>query len=149
MPYDRWGITAATAATITGKAEADLTDAVLDAAEAEIVDAIGWIPDPDLYDLVTPDVRARAFGRAIAWQAAHRLDTPAGPTDGSGVAIASEALGGDYSVTYGPGGATVDPLLSSRARDLLARAGWFRNAGATVGSATARQSFDDWQRNRI
>lgn len=146
--YDRWGLTNAIAAALTGVPVADLTDAVLDAAEDEIVDVIGWVPDAAAYDATT-DVRARGFGRAVAWQAAHRLAHPASAEDGSGVRISSEGLGGDYSVSYAAGGVAADPVLAPRSRDLLVRGGWFRNVGVTAGSSRTRQAFDDWQRNRV
>lgn len=148
MAYARWGLTNAIAAALTGVAEASLTDPVLEAAEAEIVDALGWDPDHTAYDAAT-DVRARGFGRAVAWQAAHRVKHPADAGDGSGDRVSSEGLGGDYSVSYAAGGVSVDPILAPRARDLLVRGGWFANVGATRGSSRTRQAFDDWQRNRI
>lgn len=148
MPYDRWGITNASAASLTGVAEASLTDPVLEAAEAEIVDAIGWDPDHTAY---TPadDVRARGFGRAVAWQAAYRTTVARAATDGGGGVVTSESIPGDYSVSYA-GGVPVDPILAPRARQILRSHGWLRNVGATTGGGRGgRLAADDWQRNRI
>lgn len=128
MPYDRWGQTTATADALTG---ATLTDADLEAAEEEIVDALGWRPDPDNYGDADPtadghDVRVRAFGRAVAWQAAHRADVAPSATDGADDGISQESIGDNYSVTRREG--SIDPeraTLAARTRTLLARAGWF------------------------
>lgn len=143
--YNRWGLDAGDAALLTG---VTVTDVDLENAEDEIVDVIGWAPDPDAYDPTT-DVRARGFARAIAWQAAHRTAAARSASDGAGGLILSESIPGDYTVTYGGRGIAVDPLLAPRARQILRTHGWFRNVGATAGTGRARLGFDDWQRNRI
>lgn len=123
-----WGIDGTEAEAITGVA--GLTVPQLDAALEEIVDALGWRPDADNYGDPDPsaashDVRVRAFGRAIAWQAAYRADTPAAATDGTTGAVKSESIGDNYSVEYGVGIPDDRATLVARARTLLGRAGWF------------------------
>lgn len=131
--FPAWGMDGTTATTLTGST---ISDADLDVAEEEIVDYLGWRPDEDDYGDPDPatvatglhDVRARAYGRAVAWQAAYRADTAAAPGDGGSTGITSESIG-DYSYQREPG--SVDtPHLVARARTLLARAGFTAAAWA-------------------
>jgi|GEM_PF-4667913 len=137
MPYDRWGQTTVTAEALTG---AVTTDVALAAAEEEVVDELGWRPDPDGFGDADPaaanhDVRVVALGRAIAWQAAHRAATAATASDGD-TAVESESID-NYSVTYRDGkGPASARLTSARTATLLARGGWY----APVRSARTHTS---------
>lgn len=129
MAYDRWGMTNEGAAALTGKDVASLTDDVLNAAEADLYDALGWEPDWDAHAGTDPlPPRVRAFGRAVAWQGAYRIDNPAGATDGE-VAVSNESMT-DYSVTYARP-VTEAPYTASRSQRLLVRWGWVKGAGTT------------------
>ncbi len=136
MPYDRWSMDPSKASALTG---VTVGDADLEAAELEVRDVIGWAPDPDSYStevdgLGQPvDRRVVAFGRAVAWQAAHRLEDTASAGDAP-ARIASEGIGsGDYTVTYAGSGKAEGGLLGARTRSLLASGGWLarRMAGYT------------------
>lgn len=133
MPaYDRWLMTAASADTLTGVA---VTDDALAAAEAEIVEAIGWRPKLSTYsqdldvDGDPVDERVSMLGRAIAWQAAHRTTVAATATDGVATGTTSETIG-RYSRSIEAGTVTA-PLLAPRAFRLLTRGGWLNLTGQT------------------
>lgn len=118
--YTRWGLTVEAATRLTG---VELSAALLETAEAEIVDWLGWEPDPDDYNLDGTDRRPVAFARAVAWQAAHRAATPATAVDG-GTPISQESIGGgDYAVTYARPHVEAEEV-APKARRLLTRAGW-------------------------
>lgn len=153
-PYDRWGMTVDAAVSLTGVAA--ISTASLTNAEEELVDELGWRPDPDLYGDPDPtalahDVRARAFGRAVAWQAAMRAGTPASASDGSGSGeVASEMIASEYQVAYrASSSARADERLAPRARKLLADAGWFAAGSAFRSSpglgALPRLGSTSWQ----
>jgi hypothetical protein len=123
--FNRWGMTVAKADALTGGTADD--DSLI-SAEEELVDFLGWRPDPDDYESPNPaddvhDVRAFGFGKAIAWQAAYRATVSAGADDGAVVALTQESIGGDYSFTR-TAGTTDAPLLGGRARTLLVRGGF-------------------------
>lgn len=122
--YSRWGMTTAAAVALTGTAVSTIG---LQHAEDEVVDSLGWRPDPDDYDPATYEPAA-AFGRAVAWQAAYRASTPAEPGDGS-TPITDESMT-DYSVTYARPHDDA-PALAPRAARLLTRYGWRRQASLT------------------
>lgn len=124
--FNRWNMTVAKADALTG---GTLNDDALISAEEELVDFLGWRPDPDDYESPNPsddvhDVRAYGFGKAIAWQAAYRATVAAGANDGAVVSVTEESIGGgDYSYTR-TAGTTDAPLLGGRARTLLVRGGF-------------------------
>lgn len=132
MPYTRWLMTEADASALTG---ATLAEADLVAAEAELVDWLGWRPIAGHYSTLLDsdgfpvDPRVEAFGRAVAWQAAMRVGIPAAnvaartakPDDGA-VALEDERIA-EWSATYATPHVT-DDRIASRARDLLIRHGW-------------------------
>lgn len=154
-PYARWGMTAAIATALTGT---PLSTARLANAEEELVDVLGWRPDPDQYGDPDPtavdhDARVRAFGRAVAWHAAARAATPAAASDGSGSEVTSESIAGEYTVAYAAGASAssrADELLAPRARKLLADAGWFAPVSSVrtrpgYGATRLRRGSTDWQ----
>jgi hypothetical protein len=123
--FSRWNMTVDKADKLTG---GTLNDDRLIAAEEEIVDFLGWRPDPDDYDSPDPvadvhDVRAFGFGKAIAWQAAYRATVAATANDGAVVQVTEESIGGDYSFKRTPG-TTDAPVMGARARTLLVRGGF-------------------------
>ena len=134
MPYDRWHRTEADAIELTGVA--GLTQADLEAAEEDLVDLIGWRPNVSSYstavDAVTghpTDRRVEAFGKAVAWQAAHRAGTTAKPDD-QAVRVSSESVA-EWSSSY-RGGRLDDPIIGARARRLLVRGGWLARSNAAI-----------------
>ena len=150
MPYERWGMTAVLASDLTGVA---ISDALLEAAEDDVREAIGWSPAPVEWstdvdaDGELLDRRVSAFGKAIAWQAAYRAAEGApAADDGSSTGIVSESFA-DYSASYGPNGKPPErALLAPRAARLLKRYGWHALAGRTTAGTLARNAHD-WQRN--
>lgn len=135
MAYARFGMTNAEAERLTQVGAGDgttLTDAILEAAEADLEDALGF---ELLEDELDPDSWAfTTVGRAVAWQGAYRH--LAGPDALAGTvandATKSENIG-DYSYTLEDGAAVSSPPVAPRARDLLARSGLLaeRMAGRT------------------
>jgi hypothetical protein len=152
-PYARWGMTAAVATALTGT---PLSTARLFNAEEELVDVLGWRPDPDDYGdpdeaALDHDVRARAFGRAVAWHAAARATTAPSATDGGGGEVASEMIASEYQVAYRQSPtARADTMLAPRARKLLADAGWFAPVTSVrtrpgYGAGRLRRGSTAWQ----
>ena len=135
--YNRWGMTVATAAAVTGAPGLSARD--LERAEDEIRSIIAWAPRPEDYSTDTDDLdvpadrRVWAMGHAIAWHAAYRTETKAVSTE-SVVEISSESVGGgDVSTTYVAGRGPIEGgPIAPKARMLLARHGWLsRMAGHT------------------
>jgi hypothetical protein len=134
--YDRWRMTVGEASRLTGVSGLSARD--LERAEADLIDEIGWSPDvrhynhdDAAYSGLPVDRRVVAMGRAIAWQAALRSETPAKPDDGLATEIASESVGrGDYVVNYADGRGIRPISISPRAVELLRGAGWYAPSSA-------------------
>jgi hypothetical protein len=146
--YDRWGLTNETAATIAGLDEAP-TDAELDAAEEEIIDALGWAPDPARFPDTAAgrqDLRARAMGRAIAWQVRWRRDNPADAGDAAGdTGKTSESIAGDYSFSRNTGAPPPAGIrIADRARQLLVRAGLVAEGNLARSGSHREEPPDTW-----
>lgn len=128
--YERWGMTEAEAARISGVdavTEQELVD-----AELEIVDALGWEPDPASWQTssTTYTAAGRAFGRAVAYQAAWRQAHPA---------TAGDVDAGKLSETFPDYGYTRDRpqlpaglRLADRTVALLRRWGFVRASGSST-----------------
>lgn len=149
MAYDRWGMTNAGAENLTQVGAGDgatLTDAIMAAAEDDLVDMLGWRPDPTDYDEADgtfTDERALAYGRAVAWQSAYRSQRSPSPNDAA-ARVTSESMP-DYSASY-EGGKREGGPVASRAVTLLERFGWTASRRATRTSlGRGRLSASDWQ----
>lgn len=148
--YLRWGLTNETAAQIAGLTD-EPTDAELTDAEEELIDALGWAPDPDRFPDRggRQDLRARAFGRAIAWQVRWRREHPAEAGDVD-AGKTSESIAGEYSFSRGGTTGQGIPLattirIADRARALLTRAGLFAEGGLARSGAGRTEAPDTWR----
>lgn len=149
MAYTRWGMTEAEAEALTGTGTGDgatLTEQILDRAETDLVDVLGWRPDPAGWSVggTVTDERARAFGRAVAWQAAWRSAGGGAAPDPSAPGNVESEGWPDYNVGYGEGGKQTRAELpaSPRALELLARFGWYaRGSVSSTGASRGRDPF--------
>jgi hypothetical protein len=131
VSYDRYGMTVELARHLTR--EPALTVGDLEVAEVDLLDVVTTRPDPD------GDVtdRTAGFGRAVAWQAAHRAGQPSAEADDR---IARESFP-DYTVDYRD---DVAPRpVSRKVHALLVRWGWYTTSGYTT---SGRAGGDLWSR---